>query len=189
MTRRKKSPRAIPPHHATGAERSAATAADRYVLDIDGPRAADGTIEVATAHYVIRDQSSGEVIERCKTSTLSEVEDRVALLNRGTPSRADNQSWGKLTKERARLGRGVKSGDPAQLSTTEWVERLVAHQPTVTLLREYVSQGRALGRVQLARLLTLVAEPDRVLPDDAGVDAVSQQLYRKFGIRRADDHR
>ena len=150
---RQKRPRAIPPQYATWSEHedAAAKASDQYVADLDG--------DAPHMHWVIRRRETGKmvkhwpIIEDCPTATKSEVEDRVALLNRGKPTRADNQSWGKLTKERARPGKGVKSADSTELSATEWVERLVGDPEISVLLREYVSDNRAITLDELVDLL------------------------------------
>jgi hypothetical protein len=152
-------------------------------------------------HWIIRDCKTGE-IEHCPTVQGSEVMDRVALLNRGTPTRADNQSWGKLTTERARRpGKGVKDGAVTlqggltMPSPTECVERLVRGvRPEIAdELWAYKTADRSLDRTTLKGLLAQVIEP-RVWAAFKGhqrferfVNAVSEQLRVNFGIRRAND--
>lgn len=181
--RRQQRPRAIPQQDETWAERTAAAAAgDQFVADLDG--------EGPSAHWVIRRRDTRKIFERFPTVTKSEAEDRVALLNRGPPTRADNQSWGKLTKEGARPGKGVKGDETSGLSATEWTERLVGDPETSAELRKYVAQERALSLDDLAALLTQVDEYERDFTEKFRLlEAVSMQLYRKFGIRRAEGGR
>ena len=120
MAKRQKRTRAMPAQHATWREREAAATVhgDQFVADLDG--------EAPHMHWVIRERETGEIVQRCPTVTKSEVEARVALLNQGTPTRADNIAWGKLRKG----GRRVQSADAAQLTATEWVERLAGDPRT-----------------------------------------------------------
>jgi hypothetical protein len=179
-------PRAIPPHYATWSEREAAAerAGAEYVADGDGMG--------ADMHWVIRRRTPGkevgewEIVEHCKTVTKSEVDARVAVLNRGTPTRAENQSWGKLTKERTRPGKGVKtSANPMELSVTEWVERLYGDPRSSAVLREYASSERPVSLADLLDLLRSVDETRRRIFTEEMLENISMQLYRKFNIHRA----
>ena len=153
--------------------------------------------------WVIMDRETGEIVERCPTVQGSEVRERAALLSRGTPTRADNQSWGKLTKERAQPGKGVKDGAITlrgglrMPSPTECVERLVrgVNPEIVSKLRDYSVTGNVLDLKTLKRFLAQVVDP-RVWTAFAEhrqferfVNSVSQRLYEKFEIRRANDRR
>jgi hypothetical protein len=188
--RKPQRPRAIPPHYATWSEREAAAerAGVEYVADGDGAG--------SNMHWVIRRRTPGkevgewEIVERCKTVTQSEVDARVVVLNRGTPTRAENQSWGKLTKERTRPGKGVKASAGATgLSVTEWVERLYGDPQSSAVLREYASTEHPMTLDDLLELLRSVDETRSRDFTDELLENISMQLYRKFNIRRADEGR
>ncbi len=165
---RQKRTRAIPEQYATWREREAAADAARvrFVADLNG--------DAPHMYWVIRNRETGEV-ERCPTVTKSEVEARVAVLNAGEPTRADNQSWGKLTK----VGRRVKSADSAQLSATEWVERLVSDPRTSAVLHS----DATISPTKLRELMAAVDEGERQVISEELFGSVAQQLYRKFGAR------
>jgi hypothetical protein len=153
--------------------------------------------------WVIVDRETGKTVERCPTVQGSEVRERAALLSRGTPTRSDNQSWGKLTKERARPGRGVKDGAIAlrgglqMPSPTECVERLVmgANPEIVAEIKAYQTTGNVLNLATLRDFLAQVVDPRAWAAFaehrqfERFINSVSQRLYEKFGIRRANDRR
>jgi hypothetical protein len=168
----------IPPWHSTGAAHEAAIAAagDRYVADLDG----------TPAHWVIRDRQTGSVVQHCHEAHKSEVEARAALLSRGEPTRADNIAWGKQT----RPGRSAKdAASSTYLTPTQWIERLV-NDPTGdawAALQAYVTERRSLTLTALRELLGKVG-PEGAITEKA-LEAISKQLERKFGVRRADGDR
>ncbi len=195
--RRKQEPRAIPPKYPTWSQREAAaeSAGVEYIADLDG--VAPRMYWVIRRRTPSKSMGNWDIVEHCYTVTKSEIEARVAVLNRGNPTRGENIAWGKLTKS----GRRVRASDSGQLSVTEWVERLYDYKVTSDILREYKSSMRL---DTLRYLLSKVDEFEPYQPIDleniparssytsARIDgdmleAISQQIYRKFGISRARD--
>jgi len=129
-------------------------------------------------HWVIRVRETGEIREHCPTVAPSEIEAHVAALNRGELSTGDKRSWGRLK----RASRRVSSVDTAQLSVTQWAERLVGDPRTSGVLRPQV--GRSFTLAQLRGLLRDVDEADRSF-DNRLLDAISKHLERYFGVRRS----
>lgn len=172
--------RAIPPTRPTGAEERAAVAAkgERYVVDVDGERGADGLLVGHTMHFAIRDSVSGDIVEHCK-SGKTEAHERAAQWNRG-PTRGDNISWGKLQ-------RTIPEGSAAW-----WVERLCGDPLTGPELQRRVDSGRALSLDDIKRLLarTTRYQPHLDLLDDPTLlERVSSDLARYFSVRRSDEGR
>lgn len=178
-TKRRPSPlRAIPPHYPTGSAERAANAKDRYVVDIEGTRGADGLYDPATMYYGIRDRETG-LFEPLPTFTRSEADDRAAQLNGRAPL-ASSKTLGRL-----RARKPVKWSNRELLSPTEWVERLYSHPPARAALQAFQATGRAPTVMEFQALMASVAP---TVPIDSGtLDKVSQQLRRKFGIKRPRD--
>lgn len=172
----------------------------QYVADIDGvPPHACGP-------WIIRQRVAGKpmrewpIIARAPGAHKSEVEDRVAVLNRGNPTAGENRSWGRLKKPGprkvpAKISRGERRGKPktdwakaSGLSVTQWVERLYADPKTSAVLREYAARELSLTVETLREMLDSVDELHRDLPDEL-LNAIAIQLWTKFGIRRAEEGR
>lgn len=183
-------PRTIPPHYETGAERRAASAGDLYYATISTDPALGKfrALDTEPWHVIEERDEQGNVIRVLHRPTLtwSEIFDEAEQLNGRAPL-ANNVSRGILLKP----DRKVKADDPAQMSATEWFERLVSDPETAQKLRDYVSTDRALSIDDLARLMSEVVAPGRPREDYKTLDAVAQQLFRKLKIRRAteDDKR
>lgn len=195
MPRQKKGPRDLSPQPETGAKRIAAVATLRYRWDIDGPLhpapLSQGELDFSKSHYVIVDQHTGDIIERCKTLAKSEVETRVLWLNSGvTLTVGDKRSLGILKKP----GRISADSIPriALPSPTQLVERLVSNPAIRAELHKYQTTQKALDRRALTQLLERALGADvytsfcRLTTEkkERFVDSVSQQLLNKFGIQR-----
>jgi hypothetical protein len=174
-----------------------ADAPGEYVADIGGipPH--------ATGPWIIRQRVAGKpmcewpVIDSAPGAHKSEVEARVAVLNRGNPTVGENRSWGRLKKAGPRKvpnetkdGKAIPKTDWAEvsgLSVTQWVERLYADPKTSDVLREYAAKELSLTAEHLRELLDSVAQ----LPEftDELIAAIAIQLWTKFGIHRAEEGR
>jgi hypothetical protein len=183
--KRKPRPRAIPPGYATWAQREAVAerAGVEYVADLDGiPPHASGP-------WIIRRRTAGkkiiewEIVDRAPGAHKSEVDDRVAVLNRGNPTVGENRSWGTLKKSAVRREPGRVHKNLSGLSVTQWVERLYTDGETSAVLRDYVASKRSLTFETLRTLLLSVGTPDEEFTDEL-LDAISKQLDRKFQVRR-----
>ena len=144
MAERKKKPRAFPPAYPTGAAEKAATAGDAWYVDIDGPRASDGTFDFATAYRVIRNRETGEALA-CRYLAASEAHDLAASLNSGEP--LNRISFGRLNVP----GRVKSKGE--RLSPAEWVEILVERPETRVELERARSTERALSGDDIRELM------------------------------------
>jgi hypothetical protein len=192
--KRKPRPRAIPPNYDTWAQREAAAerAGVEYIADLDGV--------APNMYWVIRRRTVGkkmgkwDISDTCKGAHKSEVEARVAVLNRGKPTASENRSWGILNKESARRAPSRKHPNLSGLTETQWVERLYTDGRASTVLRAYVASKRSFPFGVLRSLLARVDNP-KVGPDgklimdrekftDELLDAISRQLFLKFGARR-----
>ena len=179
-TRKKKTPRAFQPIYPTGHAEDVATASDEFVADIH-PSNADGRWH-PDAHWVIRQGHDGPIIDHAYGAMESEVREHVALLNRthGELTHADKTSWGILKKQGARSDRVV----------TTLVEQLIALPRIRAELERYIASGTALSLHNLEGLLGQIAPTDGVdISDTDLLEAVSQKLWRKMGIHRAEEGR
>jgi hypothetical protein len=187
MSRRKAPPRGLPPQYKTRAAELAATEADRYFVDYDGPRDADGFLGFDMVHG-IRDRETGR-FDRRPGMTKSALYAEVARLNAGLPVSARSQG----------IGRKPRPTSPA----ARWVEFLMEFGPTRAELNDAQTEGRKLSREDVRELMTYHNAETRVdlrrfsveklglqkLPTDPEeeqrlLDSVSQQLARVLGIRR-----
>lgn len=175
-----KATRKIQPQHSTRNAELAANAADRYFVDIEGPKDVDSHYVGGMMQYGIRDRKTG-LFEPLPTYTRSEVDDRVEQLNGRAPL-ASSKTLGRLRNRKS-----VKWSNPELLSPTEWVERLYDNPRTRTKLQAYQATGRAPLVGEFVALMEWVAP---TVPIDSGtLDKVSQQLRRKFGIKRPRDQK
>jgi hypothetical protein len=176
MAKHEHRPRAIPVQHETG-RASAAAATGEYVAGLAGPD---------SFWWVIKRRATGEIVEHCKGVHMSEIDARVAVLNRGQPTAAENRSWGILNQEGPRREPKRRYRNDTGLTTTQWVERLYGDTRVNPVLRAYVASKRSLNLVTLKGLLRRV---DGARPEftEEMLESISQQLYTKFDIHRAEE--
>jgi hypothetical protein len=159
-----------------------------YVADIDG------VPPYATGPWIIRQRVTGKpmrewpIIDRAPGAHKSEVDARVAVLNRGTPTVGEERSWGRLKREGERHAPKRKYPNLSGLSVTQWIERLYADPRISAQLRDYAARHLSLTREVLESLLWSVDELDRELSDEM-LNAIAIDLWEKFGIHRAEEGR
>lgn len=188
MSRRKTLPRALPPRFKTRAAGLAATASDRYFVDHDGPRDANGHLGFDMVHG-IRDRET-ERFDARPGMSRSALYDEVAQLNAGAVVSAKKQGIGRSTRI-------------APTPASRWAEFLMDFDGTRAILREAIAEERKLSLAEIRRLMTYRDEESGIdlakvslrklglleLPTDPDeeqrlLDSVSQQLARVLGIGR-----
>jgi hypothetical protein len=191
-----KKPRAFQVQPDKWAQR--ADAPGEYVADIGG------TAPYATGPWIIRQRVAGKpmrewpIIDSAPGAHKSEVEARVAVLNRGNPTRPENISWGRLKKAGARHAPKQKYANHSGLTVTQWIERLYADPKTSAVLRDYAARKASLTAATLRGLLDSVDEAAQFAGGKRRLDheftdkliaAISIDLWEKFGIHRAEEGR
>ena len=141
VTKRKPPPaRALPPQYPTGSAEHAATANDRYIVDISHKYDVDKPVSIQPAPYwVIHDRVTGTRDAR-KGMTKSAVYDEVRRLNAGLP--VSSVSQGK--------GRKPKIITPA----VEWVEVLMGIPWKRAFLQHCMDAGTKLSLEDIRELRT-----------------------------------
>lgn len=171
MAAKPKKPREFPTHYATGAAEQAATASDEWFIDIEGPKAADGSIAFATAYRVIRNRKSGEALE-CKYLSEDEACDLASRLNAGEP--LNRLSFGRLNVP----GRIKKKG--RGVSPAEWVTFLVTRPESAKTLRDALQAGRVLSFDDVRELMTFPREVEWLqLPTAQPAAATGRAAFSK----------
>ena len=167
----------------------------RYFVDYEGPKGADGRILGPQMMQGIRDRENPDQFDARPGMTDSQIFDEVARLNAGAPVSKVSQGIGRklrpateaarwvevlwnVPETRARLQSAIDTG--AKLSPEE-VRELMMFQG-IEGVQSFDKKGRPVGHPGFPLPGTI--EDERKL-----LDAVSRQLERVLGIKRAEGGR